>query len=214
MQPPEPFSNDLIDGFLHVPEAVGDRGIALTHGAGGNCQTRLLTALAEAFALQGFHVLRFNLPFRTSRRSGPPFPAQSAKDRLGIASAVSQLRSIVSGPIVLGGHSYGGRQASILASESNVDSAALLLLSYPLHPPKKPAELRTSHFPELRTPSLFVQGTADPFGTVEELRSAIASIPAPTVLSVVEKAAHDLKDGRFDVRPAILEPLEKLLLAR
>ena len=69
----------------------------------------------------------------------------------------------------------------------------LLLLSYPLHPPGKPEQLRTAHFPSLRTPSLFVQGTRDPFATIDEIAAAIRSIPARTELVPVERAAHDLK---------------------
>jgi predicted alpha/beta-hydrolase family hydrolase len=77
--------------------------------------------------------------------------------------------------VTLGGHSYGGRQASLLAAEAPNLVEALLLLSYPLHPPKKPGQWRTAHFPKLQTPALFVSGTKDEFGTVDELRSAIAS---------------------------------------
>jgi hypothetical protein len=72
-------------------------------------------------------------------------------------------------------------------------AAALLLLSYPLHPPQRPEQRRTSYFPDLRTPSLFVHGTKDPFGSVEELRDAMALIPARTDLLVVDRAGHDLK---------------------
>jgi len=69
----------------------------------------------------------------------------------------------------------------------------MLLLSYPLHPPNRPEQQRTSFFPDLRTPALFVYGTADPFATLEELRCAIALIPARTDLFAVEGAGHDLK---------------------
>jgi hypothetical protein len=70
---------------------------------------------------------------------------------------------------------------------------ALLLLSYPLHPPNRPEQKRTSFFPDLRTPALFVHGTADPFATLEELGCAIALIPARTELLTIEGAGHDLK---------------------
>jgi hypothetical protein len=70
---------------------------------------------------------------------------------------------------------------------------ALLLLSYPLHPPAKPGQMRTSYFPELRTPALFVHGSQDPFGSPAELGQALTLIPAPTDLLTVEGAGHDLK---------------------
>ena len=71
-----------------------------------------------------------------------------------------------------------------------VDS--LLLLSYPLHPPKKPSELRTKHFPSLQTPALFVHGTRDGFGMIAEMQSALSLIPGPTGLLPVEGAGHEL----------------------
>jgi predicted alpha/beta-hydrolase family hydrolase len=96
------------------------------------------------------------------------------------------------GPIFLGGHSYGGRQSTILVSEDSQLVDGLLLLSYPLHPPRKPEQLRTSHFPELKTPSFFVHGTRDPFATIAEMESALKLIPAAHALVEVEGAGHDL----------------------
>ncbi len=94
--------------------------------------------------------------------------------------------------IFLAGHSYGGRQASMLCAEAPSLVAALLLLSYPLHPPRKPEQQRTQHLPDLRTPTLFVHGTHDPFGSIEELQRALKMIPARTMLLPVEGAGHDL----------------------
>jgi predicted alpha/beta-hydrolase family hydrolase len=70
--------------------------------------------------------------------------------------------------------------------------AGLLLLSYPLHPPRRPEQQRTQHLPDLRTPSLLVHGTRDPFGSIEELQRAIKMIPAKTKLLPIEGAGHDL----------------------
>lgn len=168
-------------------------GIVLTHGAGSNADAPLLVALAAAFEGAGWRAVRYNLPFRQARRSGPPFPAQAAADRTGLADAVAKMRTSVDGKVAIGGHSYGGRQASMLAAEQPGLIDALLLLSYPLHPPKKPQQLRTAHFPDWRTPALFVHGTRDPFGSVEELGAAIAEIPASTRIITVERAGHELK---------------------
>jgi predicted alpha/beta-hydrolase family hydrolase len=98
----------------------------------------------------------------------------------------------VSGPIALGGHSYGGRQASMLLADDPTLADALLLLSYPLHPPRRPAQWRTEHFPTLRTPTLFVHGSRDPFGTVAELNEARRLIPGRTDLVAVNGAGHEL----------------------
>ena len=92
----------------------------------------------------------------------------------------------------LGGHSYGGRQSSMLLAEESDLAAGLVLLSYPLHPPRRPEQQRTAHLPDLRTPTLFVHGTRDAFGMIEELEQAIKMIPARTKLIAVEGAGHDL----------------------
>ena len=201
-----PFRNDSISGFLHRPSGPAQDGMVLTHGAGGNCQSQLLVGVADIFASVGLIVLRCNLAFRQQRPYGPPFPAQAAEDRRSLQAAVTELQRMVPGRVFLGGHSYGGRQASILASEQPGIAARLLLLSYPLHPPNKPQHLRTAHFTELRTPAFFVHGTKDPFGTVGEIRSAVELIPASTSLSIIEGAGHDLNRGRFDIAKLIFEP--------
>jgi uncharacterized protein len=85
-----------------------------------------------------------------------------------------------------------------------------LLLSYPLHPPAKPAQWRTEHFPELRTPALFVHGAADPFGSTAQMEKAIALIPAPTRLITIEGAGHDLRRGRFDASATLAALLRSL----
>jgi uncharacterized protein len=181
-----------VRGFLHEPAQPSGDGLVLTHGAGANCQSKLLVALANAFSNAGYLVLRCDLPFRQSRPNGPPFPAMAARDREGLRRAVDVLRSKTPGRIFLGGHSYGGRQGSMLAAEQPQLVAGLLLLSYPLHPPRKPAELRTAHFPQLKTPSLFVHGGRDPFGSHDEMKAALALIPAQTLLLEIEGAGHEL----------------------
>src|SRR5438309_6405869 len=100
-----------VRGFLHEPVRPKGEALVLTHGAGANCQSRLLLALATAFADAGFLVLRCDLPFRQSRPHGPPFPAMAARDREGLRRAFAAMRQKTAGRIFLGGHSYGGRQA-------------------------------------------------------------------------------------------------------
>ena len=195
-----------VRGFLHVPAAPNRHAVVLTHGAGGNAQAPLLRALAETFANAGYTVLRCNLPYRQARSFGPPGPGDAARDRAGLTNAVAALQKLMdftspgSGKIFLGGHSYGGRQCSMLCAQEPDLVAGLVLLSYPLHPPRRPEQQRTQHLPDLRTPTLFVQGTRDPFGSVEEIRRAIKMIPAKTNLLTVEGAGHDLgfkgKEGR------------------
>lgn len=197
--PGKRFDRELIRGWLHEPAASATGathdGLAITHGAGSNCEAPLLVAIADAFATLGLYVLRFDLPYRQQRPHGPPFPAQSARDREGIRRAMEALREVAASSgvrVFLGGHSYGGRQATMAAAEDPRIADALLLLSYPLHPPRKPQELRTAHFPKLETPALFVHGTRDPFGSIDEMRAALPAIPARHELAEVEGAPHGL----------------------
>lgn len=140
----------------------------------------------------GVTVLRCDLPFRQARPFGPPRPGDAERDRDGLRNAVAALRKLGCGRIFLGGHSYGGRQATMLCAAEPGLVAGLLLLSYPLHPPRKPAQLRVQHLPGLRVPALFVHGTRDPFGSVEEMEAAVKMIPAKTRLLIVDGAGHDL----------------------
>ena len=209
----EPF----VRGFLHRPPSPQNQGLVLTHGAGSNCQAPLLIALAETFAAAGFVVLRCDLPFRQDRSFGPPGPGDAKRDRAGLKNATAVLKNLVGGPVFLGGHSYGGRQASMLCAEQGGAEPdqipGLLLMSYPLHPPRKPAQLRTQHFFDLRTPALFVHGTRDPFGSIAEMEPALKLIPAKTKLLTVEGAGHDLgfkgKAKREKLPEAILQEFSK-----
>ena len=190
-RPFEFASQPAVRGFLHVPERPSGDAIVLTHGAGANCSSPLLLALTDAFSDSGFTVLRCDLPFRQAPPQGPPLRT-AEEDRAGLKAAVDALRPQVSGRIFLGGHSYGGRQATMLATAEPALAPALLLLSYPLHPPKNRAQMRTAHFPDLRTPALFVHGSRDGFGTLEEMQEALRLIPARTQLLPVTGAGHEL----------------------
>ncbi|MCX6595045.1 MAG: alpha/beta hydrolase [Acidobacteria bacterium] len=196
----ERFEQGGVRGFLHrVPGAVD--GLVITHGAGGDCEMALLKVVAEAFVARGVTVLRCDLAFR--QKGKMPSPSTGPADRASLREAVEAMRALVSGRVFLGGQSYGGRQASMLAAEDAGVAAGLLLLSYPLHPPGKPEQLRTAHFPQLAIPSVFVHGKTDPFATSEELRAAIALIPAPVELIDLDGAGHDLKRGKIPLDGAI-----------
>ena len=210
------FLDESVDpkvrGYLHSPEASNGNGLILTHGAGSNAQAPLLVALAETFCAAGFTVLRCDLPYRQVRSYGPPGPGDAARDRAGLKNAVASVEKILgapllpgvgrsggfspghvkSGRIFLAGHSYGGRQSSMVAAEQPDLVSGLLLLSYPLHPPRRPEQQRTQHLPNLRTPVLFIHGTRDPFGSIAEMEKALKMIPAKTKLVPVEGAGHDL----------------------
>jgi uncharacterized protein len=195
------FEQSGVRGWMHQPAKV-KAAMLLSHGAGGDCQSPLMVAVAEAFAGAGYCVLRWDLPFRQLRARGSP-GGSGERDREGILQAAKLLRQHVPGvPVYLAGQSYGGRQSSMVAAGDSGLADGLLLLSYPLHPPGKPAQLRTEHFGSLRTPALFVHGTRDPFGSVDELVEAIGLIPAATRLEVVGGAGHGVPPGAAASMPA------------
>jgi predicted alpha/beta-hydrolase family hydrolase len=214
----ETFADVSVDppvrGFLHRPDSPRN-GFVLTHGAGSNSRAPLLVALAETLAGAGFAVLRCDLPYRQARSYGPPRPGDAVRDRQGLVNAVGAIKNLALGRVFLGGHSYGGRQASMLCAEQPKLVEGLLLCSYPLHPPGKPDRLRTQHLPDLQIPVLFVDGTRDPFGTIEELDTARKLIPAKTALLTVEGAGHDLgfkgKAKNEELPHQIVAEFQKLL---
>jgi predicted alpha/beta-hydrolase family hydrolase len=185
-----------VRGFWHEPPKGWKNALVFTHGAGSNCEAPLCVVIAEEFTAAGIAVLRCDLPYRQKRPKGSPFPSGAAEDREGLQRAVSAVRERTSGRVYLGGQSYGGRQATMAAAENDALADALLLTSYPLHPPGQPKQLRTAHFPKLRTPALFAHGSKDPFGTLDEMRAALDQIPIQTMLLEFEGGVHGLVQKR------------------
>jgi hypothetical protein len=178
-----------VRGYLH--HADSSDVLVLTHSAGGNCNAPLLVATAEEFVRRGVNVLRCDLPFRQRKPHGPPLRTAS-EDQHGLRRAAELVRARFGKRVFLGGHSYGGRMASMLLADDPSAADALLLLSYPLHPPKKPQQLRTQHFPKLRTSTLFVQGSKDEFATIDEIEAARNLVAGKSELVVIDGAGHGL----------------------
>lgn len=191
-----PADGPAVRGVLHHPATSPHDALVLTHGASSNCEAPLLVQTARAFAARGVVVLRCDLPYRQAAPTGPPGPAAAPRDREGLQQAILAVRRLAPDRVFLGGLSYGGRQATLLAADDPSVVDALLLLAYPLHPPRRPTELRIAHFPGLRTPALFVHGSRDPFGSLAELRAALALIPARTALLPIEGGTHALAGRR------------------
>ena len=203
-----------VHGFLHSAPGDSVGSIVLTHGAGGNAKAPLLMALCERFAAIGLSALRCDLPFRQRRPTGPPSPSDAQRDQDGLRRAITLMKERFGGRAFLGGVSYGGRQASMLVAQEPALVEGLLLLSYPLHPPGRAAQLRTAHFPGLQVPSLFVSGTRDSFGTEEELQAAIKLISGRAKLVPIEGAAHGLlqKSNREKLPEKIVQEFEAFFL--
>ncbi|MUL81851.1 MULTISPECIES: alpha/beta family hydrolase [unclassified Mycolicibacterium] len=196
---------DAIAGVAHEPDGSPQGVVVLTHGAGGNRDSALLIRICDEWASRGWLAIRYNLPYRRRRPKGPP-SGSAAGDRAGIVEAVALARTLADGPVIAGGHSYGGRQTSMaVAGEDDVpplDVDGLTLFSYPLHPPGKPERARTEHLPRITVPTVFTHGTSDPFGTIDELTAAAALVSGPTELVVITGARHDLGSKTQDV-PAL-----------
>lgn len=192
---------DDIGGVAHQPESAPIGVAILTHGAGGNRESPLLIRICDEWAGQGWLAIRYNLPFRRRRPKGPP-SGSAVGDQAGVLEAITLARSLTDGPLIAGGHSYGGRQTSMVIAENPELVDVLTPFSYPLHPPGKPERLRTEHFPHITVPTVFTHGTADPFGTIGELSAAIALIPGPTDIVEITGARHDLGSKTLDV-PAL-----------
>jgi predicted alpha/beta-hydrolase family hydrolase len=197
-----------VRGFLHEPDKPNGDALVFTHGAGGNSNSALLKSLDAVFGEAGYLVLRCDLPFRQARPIGPPRPGDAARDREGLKSAAELMRSRVGGRVFLGGQSYGGRQVTMLLADELELADGLLLTSYPLHPPGRPEQVRTQHFPRLRTPALFIEGSRDAFATFAEMEAALKLIPARTSMVRIEGGSHDLA-GR---KPATAEQLARTIL--
>jgi predicted alpha/beta-hydrolase family hydrolase len=211
----ERFVDDALDvpvrGAIHRPTSPGHDVLILTHGAGGDHNAPVLRAVADAFAARRTTVLRCDLPFRQARAKGPPSPAGAPRDRAGLRRAVDVMRARCPGRVVLGGASYGGRQATLLVADAPGLVDGLLLLAYPLHAPGRPDAPRAAHFPQIRTPALFVHGTRDPFATIDELEAARATFGAPSALLRVDGVGHDLGRGRAPFAERLPDRLLALL---
>ena len=191
---------DAIAGVAHEPDGPPNGVVVLTHGAGGSRESPLLVAICDQWSRRGWLAIRYNLPYRRRRPKGPP-SGSATTDQAGIVEAVAAARSLVDGPLIAGGHSYGGRLTSMAVAEG-LPVDALTLFSYPLHPPGKPERLRTEHFGAITVPTVFTHGSRDPFGGIPELRTAVALITGPAEIVEVAGARHDLGSKDLDV-PAL-----------
>lgn len=201
---------DQIAGVAREPDGAPRGVVVLTHGAGGDRESLLLQQVCDEWARRGWLAVRYNLPYRRRRPKGPP-SGSAAGDRAGIVEAITLCRSLSDGPLIAGGHSYGGRQTSMVVAAGAAPVDLLTLFSYPLHPPGKPERPRTEHLPDIRVPTVFTHGTSDPFGTPSELRDAAALIAAPTEVVEITGARHDLRSKTFDVSALAVEAALRLI---
>jgi predicted alpha/beta-hydrolase family hydrolase len=201
---------DDIAGVAHQPAGMPRGVVLLTHGAGGNRESPLLVRICDEWAGRGWLAIRYNLPYRRRRPKGPP-SGSAVADRAGVADAVAAARELTGGPVIAGGHSYGGRMTSMAVADDGVAVDVLTLFSYPLHPPGKPERPRTEHLPRIAVPTVFTHGTADPFGSIDELAAAAGLVGGPSELVEITGARHDLGSKTLDVPELAVDAALRLL---
>ena len=169
----------------------------MTPGASARRDQSGLVAIDEAVTRAGAAVERVEFPGQAAgkRRTDPP--AVCIDTVRAATEALAAQLSVPTGRIAIGGRSFGGRMCSLAAAEG-LAVAALVLVSYPFHPPGRPERLRTGHFPDLRVPCLFVSGRRDAFATPEELERETAAIPGP-VTRVFVDGDHSLRRSEAEV---------------
>lgn len=146
--------------------------IYLAHGAAGSAAS--MGPHVDGLKYRGWQAHAVQLPKRRAESAVPVYRA-----------AVGDLAEAV-----IGGHSYGGRVASLLAAEEQ--PRGLVLLSYPLHRPGSAEwEARTAHWPRISCPVLLLSGEADPFARIDLLRHAVGHL-AQAELVTYPRLRHGL----------------------
>ncbi|MDT5003281.1 MAG: uncharacterized protein QOJ24_457 [Mycobacterium sp.] len=201
---------DDIAAVAHRPDGKPKGAVVLTHGAGGSRESALLKKICDEWARRGWLAVRYNLPYRRRRPKGPP-SGSVATDQAGVVEAIELVAALATGPVIAGGHSYGGRMTSMVVADGATRVDALTLFSYPLHPPGKPEKPRTEHLPRIEAPTVFTHGTSDPFGSIDELAAAAALIPAATEIVEITGARHDLGSRTLDVPVLAVDAALRLL---
>jgi predicted alpha/beta-hydrolase family hydrolase len=172
-------------------------GLVLTPGASAGREQSGLVAIDRAVTDAGIVVERVEFPGRAAgkRRTDPP--AVCIDTVRAASTALADRLGVTMSRIAVGGRSFGGRMCSMAVAEG-LEAAALVLVSYPLHPPGRPDRLRTEHFPELRLPCLFVSGRRDAFATPEQLERETSAIPGPATRTFVD-GDHSLRKAEDEV---------------
>ena len=172
-------------------------GLVLTPGASAGRDHSGLVAIDQAVTPLGIAVDRVEFPGQAEGRRRPDAPAVCIQTVRSATASLAERLSVPVGRVAVGGRSFGGRMCSMAVAEG-LPAAALVLVSYPLHPPGRPDRLRTEHFPDLDLACLFVSGRRDAFATPEELERETAAIRGPVTREFVD-GDHSLRKRETDV---------------
>jgi len=178
------------------------RGLLLAPGASAGRDQPALVAIDEAARKLGFAVERMDFPYRLAGRRAPDKAPVLVAAVREAAAGLAGAHGVAPERIAMGGRSMGGRICSMAAAEG-LACLALVLVSYPLHPPGRPDKLRVEHFPSLTMPCLFVSGTRDAFASPAELEAHTTAIPGPVSLVWLEGGDHGLRHRDAAVAEAV-----------
>ncbi|HEY6472330.1 MAG TPA: alpha/beta family hydrolase [Acidimicrobiales bacterium] len=183
-------------------------GLVVTPGASAGREHSGLVAIERAVTPLGIAVERIEFPGQAAgkRRTDPPAVCIATVG--DAASALAERLDVPLDRIAVGGRSFGGRMCSMAVADG-LEAAALVLVSYPLHPPGKPDRLRTEHFPALQVPCLFVSGRRDAFATTDELERETTAIPGDVTLSFVD-GDHSLRKSERGAAEIVADWLDHL----
>ncbi|TMM19933.1 MAG: dienelactone hydrolase [Actinobacteria bacterium] len=191
------------------PPRAGPAGLVLTPGASAGREQSALVAIDGAATTRGVLVERIDFPYRLAGRRSPDPPHVLVATIGEEAARLAQRAGVGLERIALGGRSLGGRMCSVAVAEG-LPAAALVLVSYPLHPPGRPERLRDDHFPAIGVPCLFVSGTRDAFARPDELEGSTAVIPGPVTHVWIDGGDHGLRRRDGEVADAVGEWLGTL----
>lgn len=180
--------------------------LLLTPGAGATRDQHTLVAVADAVA--PLPCRRVDFPYRLQGKRVPDKAPVAIAHLMQQAAELATEAGVAADRLVLGGRSYGGRMCSMTVAEG-LPAAGLILLSYPLHPPGKPQNLRVEHFPGITVPVLMISGKSDPFGTPAEFETHLAAIPGP-VTQLWLTGGHDPRNADPTIAAAVVDWLATL----
>jgi predicted alpha/beta-hydrolase family hydrolase len=163
--------------------------LTVAHGAGGGMRTKFIDGFAAGVAAAGVACLRFNFLYSERGRRSPD---REPLLRAAWTAAFDRAGSL-GDPVWVGGKSMGGRIASMMAAEGELDAAGLVFLGYPLHPPGKPDRLRDAHLDRIRGPILWLQGTEDTFARWDLLEGVVARLGDRVTLHRVDGGDHSFR---------------------
>jgi predicted alpha/beta-hydrolase family hydrolase len=180
--------------------------IVLAHGAGAGQTHPWMQRVVRAFGAHGHETVTFNFPYMDAGRSAPDRPAVLEAH---FARVWADVASRAAPPLIAAGKSMGGRIASQVAAAGGFHPApaALIFFGYPLHPPNQPSKRRDAHLSAIAVPMLFLHGTRDPFGSADEMRALVDTLPRAT-LHLIDGGDHSLVVKRQDSAESVERAVE------